>query len=144
MSGKIYPKRWQEKTLDQLFNIVRGGSPRPIKAFLTDKEDGVNWIKISDATASSKYIYKTKQKIKPEGIQRSRLVHDGDFILSNSMNFGRPYIMKTTGCVHDGWLVLSDKFGLLNQDFLFYFLGSDIAYSQFNSIHLLRVQRLET
>ena len=124
---------WEKKTLDELCAIARGGSPRPIKQFLTDAPDAINWIKISDATASTKYIYKTKEKIKPEGIKRSRLVHDGDFLLSNSMSFGRPYIMRTTGCIHDGWLVLSDKSGLYDQDYLYHFLGSDTAYRQFDA-----------
>lgn len=123
---------WQTKKLDDLCNIARGGSPRPIKQFLTDDPEGVNWIKISDATASSKYIFETKQKIKPEGIKRSRMVHEGDFILSNSMSFGRPYIMRTTGCIHDGWLVLEGISADIDQDFLFHFLGSGAAYKQFD------------
>ncbi|WP_341325847.1 restriction endonuclease subunit S [Methylotuvimicrobium sp. KM2] len=123
---------WEVKKLDELCDIARGGSPRPIKEFLTDEPEGVNWIKISDATASSKYIYETKQKIKPEGIRRSRLVHDGDFLLSNSMSFGRPYIMRTSGCIHDGWLVLGNISESLNHDYLYYFLGSPEAYQQFD------------
>ena len=123
---------WKEVKLGEVCKIARGGSPRPIKAFLTDGTDGINWIKISDATASTKYIYETKQKIKPEGVKRSRLVHDGDFLLSNSMSFGHPYIMRTSGCIHDGWLVLSDKSGLFDQDYLYYYLGSPEAYRQFD------------
>ena len=126
-------EEWTLKTLDDLCEIARGGSPRPIKEFITNESDGINWIKISDATASTKYIYETKQKIKPEGVHRSRMVRDGDFLLSNSMSFGRPYIMKTSGCIHDGWLVLSDKAGLFTQDYLYHFLGSNAAYIQFDS-----------
>lgn len=127
-------KNWQTVSLDEICNIARGGSPRPIKEFITEAADGINWIKIGDATASNKYIYETKQKIKLEGIQRSRFVKEGDFILSNSMSFGRPYIMKTSGCIHDGWLVLSDKSGGFNQDYLYYFLGSNAAYKQFDEL----------
>ena len=123
---------WVLKTLDELCKIARGGSPRPIKEYITDDPDGINWVKIGDATASRKYIYTTKQKIKPGGVHRSRMVHDGDFLLSNSMSFGRPYIMKTSGCIHDGWLVLSDKSGLFVQDYLYHFLGSNAAYRQFD------------
>lgn len=125
---------WQVKTLGDICDIARGGSPRPIQKFLTDRADGINWVKIADATASSKYIYKTEEKIIPEGAKRSRLVRPGDFLLSNSMSFGRPYIMKTTGCIHDGWLVLSDKSGLFDQDYLYYFLGSAAAYKQFDNL----------
>ena len=122
------------KKLGDLCHIARGGSPRPIQSYLTDAPDGISWIKISDATASQKYIEYTKEKIRPEGLKKSRLVKPGDFILSNSMSFGRPYIMKTTGCIHDGWLVLSDKCGLFDQDYLFHFLGSDAAYRQFDKL----------
>jgi type I restriction enzyme, S subunit len=34
----------------------------------------------------------------------------------------------------DGWLVLSDKSGLFDQDYLFYFLGSAAAYKQFDNL----------
>jgi type I restriction enzyme S subunit len=123
---------WVNATLEQICVIARGGSPRPIKAFLTNESDGVNWIKIGDATASSKFIYETKQKIRPEGVKRSRMVHSGDLLLSNSMSFGRPYIMKTSGCIHDGWLVLSNKSGMYETNYLYYFLGSSEAYRQFD------------
>jgi type I restriction enzyme S subunit len=123
---------WTVETLDQICVIARGGSPRPIKAYLTDESGGVNWIKISDATASSKFVYETKQKIRPEGVKKSRMVHAGDLLLSNSMSFGRPYIMRTSGCIHDGWLVLSNKVDAYETNYLYYFLGSPEAYSQFD------------
>ena len=99
---------WVTRKLGDVCRIARGGSPRPIEKFLTNDPSGINWIKIGDASASGKYIYKTEEKIIPEGVKRSRMVYDGDFLLSNSMSFGRPYILRTTGCIHDGWLVLSD------------------------------------
>ncbi len=125
---------WEMKTLGDVCAIARGGSPRPIQAFLTDAEDGVNWIKISDATASGKYIYSTAEKIKPAGAGRSRIVTDGDFLLSNSMSFGRPYIMRTTGCIHDGWLVLSKYQDSFDQDFLYHLLGSPQVFGQFDRL----------
>lgn len=125
---------WEVKRLEEVFDIARGGSPRPIKSYITDAEDGINWIKISDATASSKYITETKEKIKPEGKSRSRYVKKGDFLLSNSMSFGRPYIMGTDGCIHDGWLVLSPKeVDHVDQNFLYYLLGSPLVFRQFDS-----------
>lgn len=127
-------KNWLQKRLGDLCEIARGGSPRPIQAFLTDDDDGVNWIKIGDASASRKYIYETAQKIKPEGIARSRLVHDGDFLLSNSMSFGRPYIMRISGCIHDGWLVLSNYQDVFDQDFLYHLLGSRQVFNQFDRL----------
>jgi type I restriction enzyme S subunit len=125
---------WPLARLDSLYDIARGGSPRPIKDFITEDPNGINWVKIGDATASGKFIYETKQKIKPEGIQRSRFVNKGDFILSNSMSFGRPYIMGTSGCIHDGWLVLSAKDERIDQDFLYHMLGSPFVFNQFDTL----------
>lgn len=105
--------------------IVRGASPRPIKAFITAESDGVNWIKIGDVKPGSKYITETAEKITPEGAKKSRLVKEGDFILSNSMSFGRPYIMKTVGCIHDGWLAISDFDEYFLPDFLYHLLNSN-------------------
>lgn len=115
--------------------VERGGSPRPIQKYLTNSVDGLNWIKISDGTASDKYIYETKQKITKDGLHKTRLVSEGDFLLSNSMSFGRPYIMKTSGCIHDGWLVLKEKEeGLLDKDFLYHLLGSPYIFEQFDKL----------
>ena len=125
---------WQVKALGEVCAIARGGSPRPIHSFLTDAEDGINWVKISDATSSEKYIYSTVEKIKPTGAARSRVVTDGDFLLSNSMSFGRPYIMRTTGCIHDGWLVLSGYKSSFDQDFLYHLLGSPQVFEQFDRL----------
>ena len=44
------------------------------------------------------------------------------------MSFGRPYILKTDGCIHDGWLVINDDFKVFCQDFLYYLLSSNITY----------------
>lgn len=127
-------EEWEHRRLGDICAIARGGSPRPIQKFLTTAESGVNWIKISDATSSGKYIYQTEQKIIPEGAKRSRVVNPGDFLLSNSMSFGRPYIMRTTGCIHDGWLVLSDYSTHLDQDYLYLVLGSDFVFQQFDRL----------
>ena len=122
---------WEYKKLGEVCLIERGGSPRPITDFITDDANGVNWIKIGDATEGSKYISSTKEKIKPEGVKKSRFVHKGDFILSNSMSFGKPYILNIDGCIHDGWLVLHDKNDVFNKDYLFYLLSSPVMYSKF-------------
>ncbi len=117
--------------LNSVCGINRGGSPRPISEFITNNEDGINWIKIGDTKGIEKYIFETKEKIKPEGAKRSRTVKDGDFILSNSMSFGKPYIMKTTGCIHDGWLLLRLNKKLIGEDYLYSILSSEFMFKIF-------------
>ncbi|MGN0606869.1 MAG: restriction endonuclease subunit S [Oscillospiraceae bacterium] len=125
------PESWEWCRLGNICEIARGGSPRPIKEYLTEAENGINWIKIGDSDKGGKYINSTKEKIKPEGLSKSRLVHAGDFLLTNSMSFGRPYILNVDGCIHDGWLVLSNYQIAFDKDFLFYMLSSTFAYYQF-------------
>ena len=130
----LEPKEgWEEKKIDEICTIARGGSPRPIKDYITNDPNGLNWIKIGDTDMGGKYIYSTKEKIKPEGLKKSRWVEVDDFLLSNSMSFGRPYILKTNGCIHDGWLVLRDYQKYLNIDFFYYVLSSENVQRQFRT-----------
>ena len=126
------PKGWCICPLNQVTIIARGGSPRPIKDYITTDPNGINCIKIGDTEKNGKYINDTKEKIKPEGISRSRMIHKGDFLLTNSMSFGRPYISNIDGCIHDGWLVISPIANIYDKDFLYYLLSSSYAYNQFS------------
>ena len=124
---------WKYVKIGDVCTVERGGSPRPIDKFITDDPNGINWIKIGD-TNSSMYITQTAQKIIPEGMKKSRYVQPGDFLLSNSMSFGRPYILKIDGCIHDGWLVLRDKDGIFDKRFLYYYLSSPSTYQKFKNM----------
>ena len=120
--------------LGNICSIARGGSPRPIENYLTDDENGLNWIKIGDTEQGGKYIYSTKEKIRPEGLSKTRYVCSGDFLLTNSMSFGRPYILRTNGCIHDGWLVIGGIEIAFHQDYLYYMLSSSIMYNALSSL----------
>ena len=125
------PNDWDVITLGDYAQIFRGGSPRPIQAFLTTSDQGINWIKIGDVGAGEKFIESTEEKIIPEGVSRSRMVYKGDLILSNSMSYGRPYIMNIEGCIHDGWLVIQKYDRLFNREYLYYALSSDLTMQQY-------------
>ena len=139
------PNSWEWISLGMVLEIERGGSPRPIKAYLTNDDNAINWIKIGDTEKDKKYINQVKEKIIPEGAAKSRMVYKGDFLLTNSMSFGRPYILNVDGCIHDGWLVLRDKYHAFNKDFLYYLLSSTFAYYQFcNSVSGAVVKNLNS
>ena len=125
------PESWDWVRFEDIFEIARGGSPRPIKQFLTQSHDGINWIKIGDTEIGDKYIVSTKEKIIPKGLSKSRLVEVGDLLLTNSMSYGRPYILKTRGAIHDGWLVLSPYFEKINKEFFYYIISSPYVHNQF-------------
>ncbi len=131
---KGYNEDWEQRKLGELVIIERGGSPRPIDKFITKDENGLNWIKIGDAPEQGNYITQTAEKIKPEGLSKTREVHPGDLILSNSMSFGKPYIMAIDGCIHDGWLVIRDTKKRFDLTFLCTLLGTDSMLNQYKAM----------
>ncbi|WP_321503456.1 restriction endonuclease subunit S [Breoghania sp.] len=125
------PASWHWCYLDDVTAIARGGSPRPIKAYLTNEKNGIPWIKIGDSTRGSIHINSTAERIKPEGLSKSRLVIPGDLLLSNSMSFGFPYITNIEGCIHDGWLVIRTPEKLISKFFLHTLFLSEHAKRSF-------------
>jgi len=131
---KGFTEAWEQRKFSDLVQIERGGSPRPIDDFITDSPDGLNWVKIGDAPAQGNYITKTAEKIKPEGLSKTREVHPGDLILSNSMSFGKPYIMGIDGCIHDGWLLIRNTYKAFDLTFLCHLLGTSQMIIQYKSL----------
>ena len=56
------PDSWEWCKLGTVNEIARGGSPRPIKDYLTNDASGINWIKIGDTTKDGKYIDSVKER----------------------------------------------------------------------------------
>ena len=137
--GSLYPEirfagftdPWEQRKLSELVEIERGGSPRPIERYITDDPCGLNWVKIGDAPELGRYITQTTEKITPEGLAKTRQVYPGDLVLSNSMSFGRPYIMAIKGCIHDGWLLIRDAQKHFDPIFLCHMLGAPQMLNQY-------------
>lgn len=140
--GSLYPRirfegfvdAWNQCKLGDLVQIERGGSPRPIDDYITDAPGGLNWVKIGDAPTQGHYITKTAEKIRPEGLSKTREVYPGDLILSNSMSFGKPYIMGIEGCIHDGWLLVRNTNDIFDLTFLCHLLGTPQMLDQYRSL----------
>jgi type I restriction enzyme, S subunit len=138
LNNKFFDKllgknKCQNIFLNDICKVERGSSPRPIKSFLTEKENGINWIKISDTKQDGKYISSTKQKITKDGAKKSKNVKKGDFVLTNSMSYGRPYIMSIDGCIHDGWFLLRLQDDI-DKEYFYYLLSSSSVQNQFKSL----------
>ena len=131
---KGFSDAWEQRKFADVVQIERGGSPRPIDDYITDSPNGLNWVKIGDAPAQGHYITKTAEKIRPQGLSKTREVHPGDLILSNSMSFGKPYIMGIDGCIHDGWLLIRDTNNTFDLTFLCHLLGTPQMLDQYRSL----------
>lgn len=124
-------KQWENSILGVLSEVVRGGSPRPIDGFLTSAADGLSWLKIGDVDKEAKYVTHTAEKVRPEALSKTRVVNPGDLILSNSMSFGRPYILQIKTCIHDGWIAITHIAKKADRDFLYYFISAPSSQSYF-------------
>ena len=118
--GKM-PKDWRIGALGEYIKIKRGGSPRPIQNFITDK--GYKWLKISDVTSlQTPFIYDIKESIKESGLNKTVLLKAGTLVLSNSATPGIPKILGIDSCIHDGWLYFPEaKF---SNEYLYLFFKS--------------------
>ncbi len=128
---KEFSGEWESKELEDISNIVRGGSPRPIDNYMTLEHNGLNWLKIADVDKNSKYVTNTKEKVKKSALSKTREVDIGDLILSNSMSFGRPYIMKIKSCIHDGWIAVTHIQDNISSDYLYYLILSPTSQKFF-------------
>lgn len=110
------PDDWKVGKLGDFIEIKRGGSPRPIQEYLVP--NGLNWLKISDATAeTSPYILEIKEHIKPEGLNKTVFLKKGSLVLSNSATPGIPKFLDIDTCIHDGWLYFPNS--LFSNEYLF-------------------------
>lgn len=112
---------WQTTTIGAICEVVRGSSPRPIADQKYFVNGTIPWIKIADATKSGKYLYETREKVNEFGASFSRLLPKGSLIVAASGTLGYTQLLGIPGCIHDGWLHLSNFKGA-DKDFLYYWL----------------------
>lgn len=133
MRFKGYNKELDYLTFKDVFTLYRGSSPRPIINYLTTSDDGVNWIKIGDMPSNGNKVTSCSERITKEGAKKSRKVNKGDIILSNSMSFGKPYILEIDGYIHDGWFVIRNYQKFLDKNYLCQLIASNIVQKQYKS-----------
>ena len=120
-------------SFENVMKLYRGSSPRPIINYVTTDKNGVNWIKIGDMPSTGNRVFSCSEKITKEGSKKSRAVYKGDIILSNSMSFGKPYILEIDGFIHDGWFVIRDYQNYIDKTYLCQLLSSDVVQNQYKS-----------
>ncbi|MCP5415194.1 MAG: restriction endonuclease subunit S, partial [Chromatiaceae bacterium] len=97
------PEGWMWASLDQLSEVVRGGSPRPAG---DPRYFGgpVPWITVGPLTADeSDYLHSVPDGLTLEGKERSRYIEPETLLLTNSgATLGVPKITLIGGCINDG------------------------------------------
>ena len=102
--GEI-PEHWDVKKIKRLCQVKRGASPRPIDdPIYFDNVGEYAWVRISDVSASIKYLLKTEQKLSAIGQSKSVCLAPGELFLSIAGTVGKPIITKIKCCIHDGFV----------------------------------------
>ena len=99
------PTHWQVRRVKSLSIVKRGASPRPIgdsRYFDTNGE--FSWVRISDVTASDKYLEETTQRLSRLGQSLSVELEPGALFLSIAGSIGKPIITRIRCCIHDGFV----------------------------------------
>ncbi|MUU25861.1 restriction endonuclease subunit S, partial [Helicobacter pylori] len=118
---KGFNQTWQKVRLGDIAEIKRGASPRPIenpKWFCANSN--VGWVRISDISKNSRFLYKTAQKLSKKGIEKSRFIKQNSLIMSMCATIGKPIITKIDTCIHDGFVVFENP--KIDLNYLYYFL----------------------
>ncbi len=117
----MLPLNWQRVRLGDIAEIKRGASPRPIEnpKWFCDNSN-VGWVRISDISKNSRFLYKTAQKLSKKGIEKSRLIKQNSLIMSMCATIGKPIITKIDTCIHDGFVVFENP--KIDLNYLYYFL----------------------
>ena len=115
--------KWREVAIGLFANVVRGASPRPIDSPVWfDSQSKIGWLRISDVTASGKFLYDTIQNLSAAGIANSRFVKSGNLVMSICATVGKPIIMRKDVCIHDGFVVFDNL--RADKEYLYYFLSN--------------------
>ena len=125
---------YQQVKLGDKFKLYRGSSPRPIINYISNNNSDPYWIKIGDMPDNGYIVNSIKEHISIEGAKKSRRVYKGDMILSNSMSFGKPYILNVDGFIHDGWFVIRNYERSFDRDYLRYLLASPTVQKRYSQI----------
>ena len=118
------PNNWVWTTVDELCDVVRGGSPRPAG----DEKyynGAIPFLKVADLTKEDEiYVYKAEYTIKEAGLKKTRLVNEGTLLLTNSgATLGVPKITTFSTTFNDGiaaFLYINKEIQL----YLYWFLKS--------------------
>jgi type I restriction enzyme S subunit len=116
-----FTEAWEQRTLGELSEIVRGASPRPIqdpKWF--DSNSDVGWLRISDVTAQNGRIYYLEQKISKVGQEKTRVLTEPHLLLSIAATVGKPVVNYVNTGVHDGFLIFLNP--LFDREYMFQWL----------------------
>jgi type I restriction enzyme S subunit len=118
------PAGWRLVPIRYAAHVGRGASPRPIDdPIFFDDQGEYAWVRISDVTSSSRYLWNTEQRLSALGASKSVKLEPGSLIVSIAASVGHAIITAIPCCVHDGFVYFQSLQGV-TPEYLFHVLSS--------------------
>lgn len=128
----LLPLEWSIKTIGEISNPVRGGSPRPAGDPKYFNGSYIPWLTVAALTnipISQLYVSKTETYLTEEGSQHSRILDKGTVIIANSgATLGVAKILAIKCCANDGIAALLDIDNEVSKEYLVYYINTKIKY----------------
>ncbi len=122
------PESWISVRFGNVFNIVRGSSPRPKgdpRYFSADKTK-YHWIMLSDFTDNTKdnVLLNTNEYLTKEGSKYGRYVNQKDILVgvSGVYGVGRTCLLDIEGYMYDGIMAIKEVNDIHLRKFINYFM----------------------
>jgi type I restriction enzyme S subunit len=128
----IIPDDWEVKSISEISNPVRGGSPRPAGDPRYFNGNFIPWLTVSALTnipLSQIYVSETENYLTEEGSLFSRILEKETLIIANSgATLGVAKLLTIKCCANDGIAALIDFDKNINKTYLVYFINTKIKY----------------
>lgn len=123
----VIPEDWQCKTLGEMGDVVRGGSPRPAGDPKYFNGNFIPWLTVASLTnipSSKIYVTETLTKLTELGSLQSRVLEKGSLIISNSgATLGVAKILGIKCCANDGVAaIINQRIG--SKEFLVHYINT--------------------
>jgi type I restriction enzyme S subunit len=117
--------QFHSKAIQEVCDVVRGGSPRPAGDPLYYGGD-IPFIKVGDITKDEgKFLYEAESSVNELGQQHSRFIPARTLMLTNSgATLGVPKITMIAGCFNDGSQAFLNLNPMVFDEYLYYFFKS--------------------
>lgn len=113
--------------LSDIIEIISGGTP---KTSIPEYWNGdIGWLSVVDFNNDTRYVYDTEKKITKLGLENSntKLLNKGDIIISARGTVGALAQIGTPLCFNQSCFGLRGKKGIIENDFLYYYLKNYVT-----------------
>lgn len=128
----LIPEDWNIKTISEISNPVRGGSPRPAGDPKYFNGNFIPWLTVAALTnipLSEIYVSETSTRLTEEGSHYSRILEKETLIIANSgATLGVAKLLAIKCCANDGIAALFDFDKETSKHYLAYFINTQIKY----------------